>query len=433
MATDSEPGGSSRRLNLSPSGLSRGARATGGRLLGGVARRAQASLGAARERRSAAGAPTRGVAFAGTVWVGGAAEPAPGTVVVDGTGRIVDILLGQRPTLPRDLLVLGGDSHWVVPGVVDAHVHLGFDPAQGSGRVSGLETGLVGVRDLGAPLRWAGQWQTGRRLPPAGHPFVAVSGPILTAVDGYPSKSWGAAGYAEFLNSPAQARSVVQRLAAEGVDLIKVALERGEVGWPVLPSDVLQAVTRAAHAAGLPVVAHALTGDLVLRALDARVDELVHTPTERLSAEVIDRIAASGVSVTSTLQTFFSVGSGRTAAENAADLVAAGVVLRYGTDLGNAGTRPGVDPRELDRLADTGLGRLGALRAATEHSAAAAGMRTRTGLLRVGLPAALVLLPFSPLAEPGVWRTPSAVYADGRLTVGLVGEGRRAARETTSR
>ena len=90
-------------------------------------------------------------------------------------------------------------------------------------------------------------------------------------------------------------------------------------------------------------------------------------------------------------------------------------MLRYGTDLGNAGTRPGVDPRELDRLADTGLGRLGALRAATAGSAAAPGVRFRSGLIEIGRPAAIVVLPGDPLAEPGVWRSPMAVVADGRL------------------
>jgi imidazolonepropionase-like amidohydrolase len=147
---------------------------------------------------------------------------------------------------------------------------------------------------------------------------------------------------------------------------------------------------------------------------------------------MIERIAANGMSVTSTLQAFFSGGSGREAASNAADLVAAGVRVRYGTDLGNTGTHPGVDPRELDRLADAGLGRLGALRAATEWSATAPGMRARTGLLQVAMPAAAVLLPFSPLAEPGVWRTPSAVYADGRLTV-VAASSTMAAAETGSR
>ena len=166
------------------------------------------------------------------------------------------------------------------------------------------------------------------------------------------------------------------------------------------------------------MVAHALSAELVNRAIDAGVDELAHTPTERLSPVLIERIADHGLAVTSTLQTFFAGGAGRDAAANAADLIAAGVRVHYGTDLGNAGTRPGVDPRELDRLAAAGLGRLGALRAATEWAARAAGMRRRTGLLRIGQPAALVLLPSSPLVEPGVFRTPSAVYSDGRLTVG---------------
>lgn len=361
------------------------------------------------------------MAFTGTVWTGGDSTPRPGVLVLDGTGRVVEIR-PDRSGLPSDLLVLGGINHWIVPGIVDAHVHLGFDPAAISEddafAATGLETGLVGVRDLGAPLALAARWRTGHRAPLPDSPFVAVSGPILTATGGYPSCSWGAAGYAEFVSSPAQARWVVQRLATEGVDLIKVALETGGRGWPVPPPRVVQAIVEAAHGAGLSTVAHALTGELVRRAVEAGVDELAHTPTERLSPALVDRIAAAGLSVTSTLQTFFAAGTGRDAAANAADLVAAGVRLRYGTDLGNSGTRPGVDPRELDRLAATGLGRLGALRAATEWSATAPGMRLRTGMLRVGEPATLVLLPSSPLVEPGVWRTPGAVFTDGRLTVG---------------
>ncbi|UQX87173.1 amidohydrolase family protein [Jatrophihabitans telluris] len=390
-----------------------------------LAARAQAGLTVVRERRASVGAaPSRGVAFAGTVWTGGDAEPTPGVVVVDGGGRVVEVRLGPRETLPRDLLVLGGEHHWVVPGIVDAHVHLGFDPRADPDRpdspISGPASGLVAVRDLGAPMRWTQQWRTGHRPIPAHRPFVAGAGPVLTAPGGYPSQSWGADGYAEFVESPARARSAVQQLASEGVDLIKVALQDGGSSrnpWPVLAPDVLRAVVDAAHALGLGVTAHALSAEYVARALDAGVDEFAHTPTERLDPELISRIADSGTAVVSTLQTFFSAGTGRTAADNAADLVAAGVVLRYGTDLGNAGTGPGVDPRELDRIADTGLGRLGALRAATQASAEAIGMRRRFGRIEAGQDAALVLLPFSPLAEPGVWRTPAAVFLGGRLTV----------------
>ena len=391
--------------------------------------RARGGLDAVRQRRlQATHLPPRGVAFAGTVWTGGNAEPRPGIVVVDSSGRVAAVADSEHP-LGHELLVLGGEHHWVVPGIVDAHVHLAFDPASSSadirGAVSGFNTGLIGVRDLGAPLRQAMMWQTGRRAAPANEPFVAVSGPILTAPDGYPSRSWGADGYAEFVGSTSEARSAVQHLAAAGVDVIKVALEPGTAGWPVLQPDVLLAACEAAHSLGLGVVAHALTAAMVTRALDAGVDELAHTPTERLPQQLVDRIANAGVSVTSTLQTFFSGGVGPDAAANAADLVAAGVTMRYGTDLGNAGTAPGVDPRELDRLAAAGLGRLGALRAATEHSARALGMRTRSGRIMMGEAAGLVLLPSDPLAEPGVWRTPAAVFADGRLTVGVALAGRR--------
>ena len=136
---------------------------------------------------------------------------------------------------------------------------------------------------------------------------------------------------------------------------------------------VLRAVVEAAHGAGLKVVAHALTVEAVGRVLDAGVDELAHTPVEPLPEALVDRIAAAGVTVISTLQTFFSTGSGRAAAANAAALHRAGVPLVYGTDLGNAGTRTGVDPRELDRLADAGLGRFG--RAAGGHRGCGRGGR----------------------------------------------------------
>jgi imidazolonepropionase-like amidohydrolase len=373
-------------------------------------RRAGSGLDALREARAPAEIGP-GVVLVGTVWPGGEAEQFDGAVIVDGHGMITYLGPASLATLPADLPVLGGVGYWVGPGIVDAHVHLAF------GTPAVLATGLVGVRDLGSPPLSARAWRTGHRPPPPGHPFVATSGPMITAPGGYPSRSWGAGGFATFLSSPGQARQTVQRLAADGADVIKIALEPGTGAWPVLAPVTVRAVVRAAHDTGLAVVAHALRADMVGRALDAGVDELAHTPTERLSERLVGRMAEAGIAVVSTLQTFFSDGLGRDAAANAVALHRAGVALRYGTDLGNAGTRPGVDPRELDRLAECGLGRVGALRAATEGSAAAPGVRRRTGRLRRGEPAALVLLPGDPIAEPGVWRAPSAVVADGRLIV----------------
>jgi imidazolonepropionase-like amidohydrolase len=372
-------------------------------------RRAGSGIEAAVHRRGGVVTRSRGIALYGMVWTGDWSDPFDGVVVLDERGIVVNCAPAGSLVLPDDLPALGGGGSWISPGIVDAHVHLAFGGLEGS-----LAGGLVGLRDLGAPIARAREWRSGHRAVRAHLPFVAVSGPILTAPGGYPSRSWGRDGFSLAVASPAQARAAVHQLATEGVDLIKVALDPAG-GRPVPGPATVRAIVDTAHAAGLPVIAHALGVAMVGRALDAGVDELAHTPIERLDDDLIARIADAGVGVVSTLQTFFAEGFGRAAAVNAAALVAAGVELRYGTDLGNTGTRPGVDPRELDRLAEAGLGRLGALRAATLCSGRAAGMRGRSGLVRVGTPGHLVVLPSDPLIEPGVWRTPNAVVSGGRV------------------
>ncbi|HEY0486505.1 MAG TPA: amidohydrolase family protein [Mycobacteriales bacterium] len=360
---------------------------------------------AARTVVGGAHTASRGLALRGTVWPGGDCAAYDGWVVVAPDGTVAELAPAYALDPPPEVPVLGGPAHWIGPGVVDAHVHLAFgDPA------AMLAGGVVAVRDLGAPPDRAREW----RVPAPGRPRAAVAGPILTAPGGYPSQTWGAAGFAVGVPSPEAAGPLVREVLARGADLVKVALEPAG-GAPVPDPATVRAIVRAAHDGGVPVTAHALTADMVTRALDAGVDELCHTPVERLPEPLVDRVAAAGVPVVSTLQTVFSGGRGADAARNAAALHRAGVTLVYGTDLGNAGTRPGVDPRELDRLADTGLGRLGALRAATEVAARACGIRGRTGRIVVGEAAALVLLAGDPLVEPWVWCAPVAVVVGGRV------------------
>ncbi|HEY5335826.1 MAG TPA: amidohydrolase family protein [Mycobacteriales bacterium] len=346
--------------------------------------------------------PGRGLALIGRVW-DGRVDPYDGVVIVGTDGLVA--AAGPGLAIPEGVRVLHGG--WVGPGIVDAHVHLAFGAP-----LDELRGGLVAVRDLGAPPAQARAWQASDQLD------IAVAGPILTADGGYPSTSWGADGFARFLGSPGECRAAVRDLVGDGVDLVKVALEPAG-GLPVPTPQQVRAVVDAAHKAGLAVTAHALTVDMVQRVLDAGVDELAHTPVEVLPASVVDRIADSGLAVISTLQTFYGAGVGHGAGINAAALVAAGVPLRYGTDLGNGGTRPGVDPRELDRLADAGLGRDGALRTATAGSSAAYGLAGRVGdgTIRVGAVARLVLLDADPLVEPSAWMHPLAVVARGDLVL----------------
>jgi imidazolonepropionase-like amidohydrolase len=355
------------------------------------------------------------VALLGRLWAGGVAPALDdGVVVLDSDGRICALGPASQIDAPPELTRLGGASSWVGPGIVDAHVHLAFGAPSDV-----VARGVVATRDLGAPPDRAAAWRTTGGTPPAGSPVVAVAGPILTAPDGYPSQGWGADGFALFVRDAGAARAAVAALLGH-VDVVKVALE--PAGGPLLAPPTLLAIVDAAHDAGLAVVAHALTVETVRMALRAGVDELAHTPVEVLPADVVEQIAANDVLVVSTIQTFVdgSKPEGAGAIANAAALYAAGVRLAYGSDLGNAGTSPGVDPRELQRLADAGLGADGALRAATMVAGQAAGIQ-RPGELVVGDRADVVVLSGDPLTVPELWRSPVAVFAGGAFVAGTFG------------
>jgi imidazolonepropionase-like amidohydrolase len=120
----------------------------------------------------------------------------------------------------------------------------------------------------------------------------------------------------------------------------------------------------------------------------------------------------------STLQRRAAAGAGP--ARNAAALHRAGVRMIYGTD---GGSGAGVDPRELDRLAYAGLGRLGALRAATSGAGLAVGLagRAPSGRIEVGARAALVGLYADPLVEPAAWRAPAVVVRGPVVTTPQLG------------
>ena len=359
--------------------------------------------------------PERGFVLRGLVRPGGEQPDIPdGVVLVDARGRVDAVAPADAVDLPARLPVLGGTGAVVMPGIVDAHVHLAFAAAPGF--LDLLRAGVVGVRDLGAPPGSALAWRT---APGAGAaPVVAVAGPLLTAPGGYPTRGWGRDGFGRPLTGAQDAVTAVAQLAASGVDVVKLALEPAG-DQPVPAAAIARAVVEAAHAHGLAVTCHALSGTMVERGLDAGVDEFCHVPVEPLPPWLVQRLAAAGVAVVSTLQTLADGGHGQASLANARALVAAGVPLLYGTDLGNAGTRPGAEPRELERLVAAGLTPRAALGAATAGAAAAVGLRSRRadglGGLAVGLRAAAVVLPGDPLQDFGVLRRPLAVAVGGTL------------------
>lgn len=234
------------------------------------------------------------------------------------------------PSAPRGDRERDLEGRTVVPQVIDSHVHLAYWPVAGAL----AKSGVVGVADLAAPIATLGE-----RAPLR----VAASGPMITATRGYPTRSWGAAGYGLEVASAAEARRAVRDLVRRGAALVKVAV--GEDG---LSRPQLEAVVDAAHAAGVRVAAHALSAGEVELAAEAGVDILAHAPVAPLTDAGARRWA--GRHVITTLSAF----APERAAENLRRLVAAGAVPIYGTDLGN--TRElGVSRAELAAMRAAGL------------------------------------------------------------------------------
>lgn len=119
----------------------------------------------------------------------------------------------------------------------------------------------------------------------------------------------------DFVTAAEQAADFVKARLAEGSDFLKLVIDDGTVhgdDLPVMSPAVAAALTSAARAAGLRVVAHAVTAADVVTALDAGVDGLAHVwadlgPDDAASGRLARRVRDQGVFVVSTLAYFEAV------------------------------------------------------------------------------------------------------------------------------
>jgi imidazolonepropionase-like amidohydrolase len=314
------------------------------------------------------------VAFAG---------PARDLAVSIAGNKGTETLSGQpAPPEPDQEVHVDG---FVMPGVVDRHVHIGLsDP----GAV--LAAGVSAVRDLGWPPEAAFPLADASESPTFNGPLIRAVGPMITCRGGYPSRSaWAPPGTGREVQGAEEAAQVTREiLDRSGVAVVKVALN-AEAG-PTLSDDELLAVCDAAHQARAQVTAHCQGKGQVERALGAGVDELAHCPwTERLSEETIEALARR-VRIVSTLD-IHSYGRDtpelRTATDNLSRFLQAGGRVAYGTDLGNGPIPAGIHPGEAWHLHRAGLSAEQALEALTFRP------------LARGEPADLVALGGNPLED----------------------------------
>lgn len=319
-----------------------------------------------------------------------------GVAVAGERGR--ETLSGQpAPPEPDQEVHVDG---FVMPGVVDRHVHIGLsDP----GAV--VAGGVTAVRDLGWPPDAAFPLADASESPSFNGPLIRAVGPMITCHGGYPTRSgWAPAGTGrEVRGAEEAAHATAEVLDRSGVAVVKVALN-ADAG-PTLSDEELVAVCDTAHRANAIVTAHCQGKGQVDRALGAGVDELAHCPwTARLSEDSVEALARR-VRIVSTLD-IHSYGREtpelRTATENLSRFVQAGGRAAYGTDLGNGPIPAGIHPGEAWHLHRAGLSAEQVLEALTFRP------------LAPGEPADLVALEADPLEDLGALGRVRLVIRAGR-------------------
>ncbi|MCP3803113.1 amidohydrolase family protein [Allokutzneria sp. A3M-2-11 16] len=351
-----------------------------------------------------------------------------------------------------------GDEHvdgrggTVLPGMIDAHVHL----LPGSPRQA-VTFGVTTVLDMFSKPDLVREATAQGAGPDASD--VRSSSVGATAPGGHPSLMYAPFPY---VSGPADAEAFVADRVAEGATHLKVLYEDGTVGpmsWPSLDVPTVAALVRAAHGAGLLVAAHISTAQAAMDLLPTGVDVFAHVPFDALTDEQVQAIADAGIAVIATL----SIADGFPGAnghmplldeltlkprlgpawsevvkaqgerwlppefpdfsvpqDNVRRLRAAGVPILVGTDAPNPGVVHGASVhRELQHLVAAGLDPLDALKAATAQTADVFGLADR-GRIRPGLRADLVLVEGQPdryISDSqyvaAVWKQGARVDLDG--------------------
>jgi imidazolonepropionase-like amidohydrolase len=330
----------------------------------------------------------------------------PGATVVISGGRI--------GTDPAGAQIVDGEGGVLLPGLIDAHVHL-----DGPGRLAELARyGVTTALDMASVPE---ETAAGRGTP--GEADFRSAG-IPAIAPGSLHSHFPGVGQRGLVTGPDDARRFVADRVAEGSDYIKIV-----VGSPFADHDqaTVDALVAAAHEQGKLVVAHASAVAAVAKAQRAGADILTHAPLDQpLGADLVARAAAAGQVIVPTLtmmerivQQLAPPGAAYANAQaSVSALYQAGVPVFAGTDANAAPGSPASVPhgaslhRELELLAEAGLSAADVLRAATEGPARYFGLADR-GRIEPGLRADLVLLDGDPLEDIRATRSIRRVWCDG--------------------
>ena len=371
-----------------------------------------------------------------------AAKPARGasTVIVE-NGRVVRIEDGA--TAPAGATVVDMRSRTVMPGLIDAHVHLTNDPGTPFWReaidsneiaaITGVKNalltaraGFTTVRDLGAPGLASFALRDAIRDGVVPGPRIIAAGPALSIVGGHGDVS----GFRPEVNAaldpggtctgPDQCALRVREWAKRGSDVIKITSTGGVLSQQGRgleghfdPAEI-RAITGTARRLGLKVAAHAHGARGIEDAARGGVDSIDHGTFADSAA--LQAMKANGTWLVPTLMAFTGLqerigrniytpvveGKARQAmavwGRALRDAHRAGVKIAFGTDSGVfEHGRNGEEAALMVRLG--GMTPREVMVSATTGAAELLGIANEVGTLDPGKSGDLIAVDGDPLAD----------------------------------
>lgn len=368
------------------------------------------------------------------------------TVVVKG-GKITAV--GRKVIVPEGATVLDGKGQTLLPGLIDAHVHVWDQQNLKQSLVFGVTTVVDMFMNVTTMKSIKEMQSSGKANDRA---YLVSAGSLVTAPGGHGTQ-YGVS--IPTISKPEEAQDFVDARIAEGSDFIKVIYDDGSsysMSKPTLDKETLHAVIKAAHRRGKLVVVHAATLQNCFDVLEVGGDGLAHLFFDDSFNPEFGRMAArkkvfviptlsvlksmSGASGTSALAEdshlspylnpmdiqmlgmsfpFKTTKAAYEADEKAVrQLKAKAVPILAGTDAPNPGTTYGASLHgELELLVKAGLSPLEALRSATSIPAEKFDLADR-GRIQPGLVADLVLVNGDPTKDIKATRNIAAVWRNGK-------------------